>query len=338
MTGKGGDIIVEDDMINPYEAESEALRDHAIRFHKNVLTSRLDDPKAGRRVIVEQRTHNKDLSAHVLKEEEGWVHLNLEQVASRPTVIDFPISRRTVERKPGDLIEPRRMGQKEVDNAKKAMGTRAFVAQHQQNPTAEEGNIIRRDWWRRWRIPPEGADITVQSWDMTFKETESGSYVVGQVWKKRGPNFYLMDQFRKRVDFADTIPAILNLSTSWPEATAKLIEEKANGPAIMSQLRSRLDGMVPIEPSGTKVARAQAVAPLIEAGNVYLPADADWADDFIEECAAFTGAKRETNDQVDAMSQALIWLHGLDFHVPEADEEVGTWLDTHDQQIAGGFQ
>jgi predicted phage terminase large subunit-like protein len=340
LTGKGGDVIVEDDMLNPQEAESAAARYHMVSMHKNVLSSRLDNPKTGARVVVEHRTHHLDLSNHILTNEKGWTHLSLPLVADAKKTITFPVSGRVVEREFGDLLIPERIGQKEIEDLKSAMGTRTFVAQCQQNPTAEEGNILKRNWWKFWTSKPEGADITIQSWDMTFKKTENGSFVVGQVWKKRGPNLYLMEQFRDRVDFAGTIPAVLAMTGKWIESTAKLIEDAANGPAIISQLSSRIDGIVPIKPSGTKIARAQAVAPLVEAGNVFLPNPQEnpWVYDFIEECAAFKGATGETNDQVDAMSQAITWLHELGNQAPVDIEGDFNLLDEQDIQIAGGFR
>lgn len=338
MTGKGGDIIVEDDMLNPQEADSSAARSHTISMHKNVLSSRLDNLAEGIRVIVEQRTHYKDLTNHVLTNEKGWHHLCLPMIADKKTQIIFPVSKNEIWRLPGGILASRRLGKKEIDNLKSDMGTRTWIAQAQQNPTSEEGNIIKRDWWKFWHKPPEGANYSVQSWDMTFKKTEEGSYVVGQVWKKRGAQYFLMDQFRARVDFAETIPSILSLSGKWPEALGKLIEEAANGPAIMSQLQTRLDGIIPIKPSGTKVARAQAVAPLIEAGNVVLPHPslAPWVHDFIEECAAFKGVNGEINDQVDAMSQALSWLHDLDYQVQDFSPDV-SWMEDSMDDAIGGF-
>lgn len=338
ITGKGGDVIVEDDMLNPQEAESEASRSHSIGMHKNVLSSRLDNPKEGCRVIVEQRTHYKDLTGHVLKNEEGWTHLILPMVAEDKIKIIFPLSGREVIREKGDLLNPQRIGDKEVADMKKTMGTRTWVAQGQQNPTSEEGNILRRNWWKFWHEPPQGADLTLLSWDMNFKETKSGSYVVGQVWKKRGSHFYLMDQWRDRVDFVECIPAMLSMKGKWPEATAVLVESAANGPAIISQLEGKIPGMIPIKAEGAKISRAQAVAPFVEAGNVHIPDPIthDWVHDFIEECAAFKGATGETNDQVDAFSQSLNWMNSLLQYVPPTETE--TWLTTDEYQNAGGFQ
>lgn len=337
LTGKGGDVVVEDDMLNPNEAESIAARYHSISMHKNVLSSRLNNPKEGRRVIVEQRTHNQDLTANVLLNEKDWTHLVLPLRAEKKTIITFPVSKKEIVRNDGELINPIRHGEAEVAEMKLTMGTRTFLAQCQQNPSSEEGNIIKREWWKRWRELPAGFDITIQSWDMSFKKTESGSFVVGQVWKKRGANFYLIDQYRARVDFTGTISAVLGMTGKHIESTAKLVEEKANGPAIISALQNKISGIIPINPQGSKLARCQAVAPIVEAGNVYLPDPIanPWVHDFIEECAAFRGGDGEYNDQVDAMSQALLWMNELNYHVPEMDMEEGSFIG--DDQAVGGF-
>jgi len=121
-----------------------------------------------------------------------------------------------------------------------------------------------------------------------------------------GSCYLLGDQIRGRMDCPSTVKAVRHLSDRWPGTLAKLIEDKANGSAIIQMLAHEIVGIIPVNPEGGKVARAQAVAPLIEAGNVYLPHPqyAPWVNDFIEESAAFPNAAHD--DQVDAMTQALL--------------------------------
>jgi predicted phage terminase large subunit-like protein len=129
-----------------------------------------------------------------------------------------------------------------------------------------------------------------------------------------------MDQVRDRMDFPGTIAAVRRLTARWPLAAAKLIEDKANGSAVIQTLAHELPGIIPVEPLGGKVSRAAAVSPRIESGNVYLrhPAFAPWVNDFIEECANFPFGRND--DQVDAMSQALARLNVL----PLVQQEVDT--------------
>lgn len=105
--------------------------------------------------------------------------------------------------------------------------------------------------------------------------------------------------------FTKTLRAIKNMTIKYPEAKLKLIEDKANGPAIISTLRQEISGIVPVNPRGSKEERAAAISPEIEAGNVYLPSPsrAPWINDYIEEWAAFPFG--ENDDQVDATTQAL---------------------------------
>lgn len=341
ITGKGGDVIVEDDMLNPLEADSEAARRHSLDMHKNVLSTRLDNPKTGARVIVEQRTHDQDVSGYVLKNENGWRHLCLPLIADEPKKIIFPLSGRVVEREVGDLLIPDRQGKKEAEDMKRTMGTRTFFAQAQQKPTSEEGNILKRQWWRTYDELPSGFDIAIQSWDMSFKETKSGSFVVGQNWRKRGADFYLVDQCRDRMDFAATCTALTAFSGKHKEAAAIIVEDAANGPAIISTLKQKIAGIIAVPPHGSKLARAQAAAPVVESGNVYLPNPAKhpWVFDFIEECAAFKGVSGEINDQVDAFSQAITWLRQLAYAEVDIDDGLGDsfLLTREEQMVAGGF-
>ena len=122
------------------------------------------------------------------------------------------------------------------------------------------------------------------------------------MWGRVGASKYLLDQDRDRRDFPRSVDAVRRLTARWPVARLKLIEDKANGPAVISTLKNEIAGIVPVMVRDSKLARAHAVSPDIEAGNVFLPF-APWADGFIEECASFPNGAND--DQVDAMAQAL---------------------------------
>ena len=155
--------------------------------------------------------------------------------------------------------------------------------------------MFKRTWWRYWRpahleLPPilvrlpngevekivavalpAQFDQVAQSWDLAFKDLSTSDYVVGQVWAARGADRFLLDQRRERMDMPRTLNAIRAMSAKWPQATAKLVEDKANGPAVIASLRHEIEGLIAVNPEGGKQARAAAVSPQIEAGNVYLP-------------------------------------------------------------------
>jgi predicted phage terminase large subunit-like protein len=150
---------------------------------------------------------------------------------------------------------------------------------------------------------PARFEEQLQSWDMAFKDTKNSDYVVGQVHAARGGDRYLLDQIRDRLDLPGTLLAVRRLSAQWPNVHLKLVEDKANGPAVIQSLRHEIGGLVEVNPAGGKISRAAAASPQLESGNWYLPHPMlkSWVEGFIEECAAFPAAAHD--DQVDAWSQ-----------------------------------
>ena len=330
-TGEGGDRIVCDDPHNVQEAESDAIRKATVDWWDVVISTRVNDPKTATKVVVMQRCHQQDLSGHLL-EQGGWEHLSLPaeyEGSGCTTSIGWSDPRTTH----GELLWPERFGPNEIESLKISLGSYAAAGQLQQRPSPAGGGLIKRHWFRYWQprganlppVPvtlPDGTvtaitavevpyrvDEQIQSWDCAFKDLETSDYVVGQAWARAGSAFLLADQVRARMDCPTTVRAIRELSQKWPGTLAKLIEDKANGSAVIQMLSRELPGLLPVNPSGGKIARASAVSPLIEAGNVYLPHPdyAPWVRDFIEECAAFPYGAHD--DQVDAMTQALLRWH-----------------------------
>jgi predicted phage terminase large subunit-like protein len=327
-TGEGGDRIVADDPLNAKQSRSDADRGFVNTWWDETMSTRFNQANASA-VIVMQRLHEDDLTGHLI-EQGGWHHLCLpaEYEPKHPFVYPPTVTldtgrelagdRRT---EPGELLEPVRLSEKRLAQLRLSLGSYAYAGQMQQNPSPLEGGMFKRDWWKHWTVetlPPVWQSM-IASWDMTFKDTESASasYVVGQVWGCDGADRYLLAQLRAQLGFSDTQKAVRALSEYMPEARGKLVEEKANGAAVIDSLRSKITGLIPIQPEGGKEVRAAAVEPIVEAGNVYLPADglfipcpagyeATSVTDFIEECAVFPNGTHD--DQVDAMSQALNWL------------------------------
>jgi predicted phage terminase large subunit-like protein len=170
----------------------------------------------------------------------------------------------------GELLWPARFDAEAVERLKRTLGSYAAAGQLQQRPAPAEGGILKRHWWKLCREMPRQFDELIQSWDCSFKETSSSDYVVGQVWGRIGAGKYLVDQVRRRMDCPTTIQEILRFSERYPKAQTKLIEDKANGPAVIAMLKHHLPGLIAVNPEGGKEARAHAVSPQIEAGNVYL--------------------------------------------------------------------
>lgn len=321
LTGKPVDVLIIDD---PYkdekQADSKAWRQTVQRFWQSVALTRL--APGAPVVIVQTRWRKDDLSGWLRSEHpDEWTALTIAAQAIDPMKLpeddpDFgkpdPLGR-----EPGEFMESaRRRTLRDWAKKMREVGSRVWNALYQGRPSPVEGGILKRDWWRRydnelWIERPNGArealgfDEVLMSWDMAFKDTDSSDYVVGQVWGRRGVDAYLLEQVRGRWDFVETCNQFEQLAARWPQAVLKIVEDKANGPAVIASLRLKVAGIVPEEPQGSKEARARAVSPLVEAGNVWLPAPAlaPWVGALVEECAGFPTATND--DQVDALTQAL---------------------------------
>lgn len=333
VTGKGGNILVVDDPQDPLTAESEAIRSTTNQFMDKVWPTRLDDKKNGVMVVVMQRLHEEDVTGHLLDQEDDWTLLKLEGEAERKTIIRFPLSKELLIRPEGDILHPEREGPKQIASMKRKLGSMAFGAQYQQDPSPAEGNMLKWRWWNFYRELPPHLDLMIQSWDLAFKDLKKSDFVAGQVWGKKGAKKYLIHGIRKRLNIKATMEAMRALALTYPDAVMKLVEDKANGPAVMSLLEDELEGLIAVNPEGGKESRAAASAPTVEAGDVYLPCMADpeewnntpvknrtkamlealllpeWVQDFIHNCSVFPNGKND--DDVDAFTQAMIKIKSI---------------------------
>lgn len=316
LTGRPVDLLLIDDPVKDrQQADSEAYREAAWNWWTDVARTRLA-PNAPA-ILIMTRWHEDDLGGRILASEGGseWRVLRIPAQADHDPVKgeSDPIGREVGEFLPSAREWP--PGRWEA--VRRDVGLRSWNALYQANPSPLEGSIWLRAWWRRydqpiWQDQPDGTKLVpgrgvelLQSWDMAFKDTKTSDFVVGQVWAKIDGHAYLVDQIRARMDFVGTLAAVNRLTARWPQARTKLIEDKANGPAVIAALKSTGYGLIPVEPDGGKEARASAVSPVIEGGNVWVPATqlSHIGDDLIEESAAFPNATHD--DQVDAASQAL---------------------------------
>jgi len=321
-TGLRADRVVGDDLIKVQEARSKPALEQAIAFWDKTLSTRAKDSKTFAQVMIAQRVHEDDPPGHILRR-GGYEHLCL------PT--EFDPKRRSVtmggkwsdpRQERGELLFPDFLGPEAVADAKLTLGSDGYAAQHDQLPSPAEGGMLKRTWWKHqaWAEWYVGRiDEWAMSIDAAFKDTSKSDYVVLQVWVRRGASAYLRKQVRGRMDFVRTCEVIERTWKEFPEVGAVLIEDKANGPAILASLRDRIPGLVAVDPGArSKEARAAAITPFVEAGNVVLPfpGQSDWVNDgwtgtrgeepvgaFLEEMSAFPKGKND--DCVDALSQML---------------------------------
>jgi len=350
LTGRPVDAMVIDDPFKDAEqADSEYYRDRVWDWWQSVVGTRL--APGAPVIVILTRWHEDDLAGRLVAAEDGhrWRVINIPALADHDPEKG---QRDLLGRKPGEwLTSARRRTTAQWEAIRVQAGTRVFNALYQGRPSPDSGNVWQRPWWRRydtmlWSQHPDdpqaylvhGMDEVIQSWDMAFKDTKGSDFVVGTVWARKGAQVYLLDKVHKRLSFTDTLTQFEAMVRRWPQATTKLVEDKANGTAVIDQLRRKIPGIVPVNPTDSKYGRATAVDPFIEAGNVWLPETriaitGSDPESLIDEAAAFPNGAHD--DQVDATSQALarlllragqgsVWLQHLKTQTSDNDgEEAG---------------
>lgn len=322
ITGNPADLLIVDD---PYktmaEADSKSWQDTVFDVWFSAIKQRVS--ARCKFIIVHTRWNEDDLIGYLLTNEpDEWFEIKFPMLAEDLEEITG--------RKPGDALLPESgkttaWAEKErtsyLRDPSKG-GVRVWNASYQQRPSSLEGNMIKREYWQKYKLTIAMQKsgffpVKIQSWDCALKDTSDP--VAGQLWGKSGANYYLLDRKGGRMDIVQTMDGITAWSDKYPDATAKLIEDKANGSAIMRMLQSKIHGLIPINPATSKTERVNTILPLLIAHNVFIPDEievepgvfvkCEWAEDIIEQCASFKPNKKvQRDDEVDAMSQALNWL------------------------------
>ncbi len=308
LTGRGGDIIILDDVIKPEEANSETTRNSVNDWYRSTLASRLNDKASGAIICVMQRLHENDLSG-VLLEQGGWDHLSLPAIATEDQSII--LARGGVHRRrQGEVLHPEREPLEVLTELKASMGSHAFEAQYQQQPLPAEGNLFRAEWLKTY-APQSGARPTgtiIQSWDTAIKTGSSNDYSACITARLVGREIHIIDVWRGRVEFPDLLRKTIELAQR-RRASTLIIEDKASGQQLLQALRAESPRGVPmpigITPEQDKYSRAAGVSSMIEAGQLFLPEEALWLADFLKELLAFPNSRFD--DQVDAIAQLLAW-------------------------------
>lgn len=334
-TGRHPDRRVIDDPTKPKDAmrsrsQLETALQAAEDWYRGTLSSRQANPKTSSTVLIMQRLHDRDLTGIFETEErDAWTFLRLPMrfEAKHRSVTRWFVGE--IERTGGDrrdadgeLLNPERYDETETEKLERSMGSSVAAAQLQQRPTKLGGSIFRAEWIQYWGHPtskfptlPHRPKL-IQAWDLTFKGASATgsrrSWTVGQVWAAKGADFFLVAQERGQWEFLEALHALLRLTNREPKATRKLIEDAANGAAAERTLRRKVSGIKLVPTGGGSEARADAVSPLWESMNVWLPhpSIAPWVkngrDGFIDELLAFPNGAAD--DQVDASTHALVDL------------------------------
>jgi predicted phage terminase large subunit-like protein len=342
ITGRGFKVLIVDDAVKDFaDAHSEAKRKALWNWWTANASTRQNGPWLV--LFIGTRWHEDDVLGRLLSPEfEGdtdrWEVIKFPALAEEHDVLG---------RQPGEPLLSPLMDETVAEATarweavKRSVGSYNWNALYQQRPSSPKGAIFDIGWWRFWTTNPANVskahvdgcggglcDCTpdgkvvllpdlssarwMDSWDMAFKATDASDYVVGQRWAQQGALKYLIHQERKRMTFTQTLARV----RVWTEVGVtpyaqmvyeRLVEDKANGTAVIDTLKEEIAGMVPVNPTESKEARARAVTPDVEAGNVLLPYPGDkgneWVPDLLSELRDFPSGAHD--DQVDALTQAL---------------------------------
>ena len=336
-TGWHFDYRVVDDPHKP-QAISKVTLEESHKWWSSTFPSRAKELSTVRTVVVMQRLHTRDMAA--LAEDDGYVMLRIPmrfnpKVYSLPSAPD-PVKWTDPRTEKGQLMWPSRFPEDEVKKLERRLGPAETAGQLQQMPVAEGGSCFKQEWFRTWVRPgpharaenrqewaqnhnsnygvgnwmelPETFDQTICSWDCAFKDKDTSDYVCGQVWGRSGRNFFLLWEECDRMDFSQTCEAVKRMAQRFPGAQPIIIEDKANGIAVINTLMEEIYGLQEVDPQGGKISRANATTGTYAAGEVYHPAPDihPWIIDHDKELTDFPFGSND--DRVDAMSQALIFL------------------------------
>jgi predicted phage terminase large subunit-like protein len=305
LTGRGGDLIIIDDPQKAADAGSDTRRESLYQWATETLFTRLDDKLTGSIILVQQRLHEEDLSGQLLRTGE-WYPIILPAIATRDEQIC--LGRRPElrfhDRHVGDLLDPTREPLYLLDNLKREMGTSAFVAQYQQDPLPPDGDIIKLDWFKRYRDLPSDSEV-IFSVDTASKAGLRNDWSVIAVWWVERERYYLAYVWRRRVEYPELRASLIEMAERLrPDRI--LIEDKGAGIGLIQDLRAAEEAypIIAYDPGSVdKETRMRVQSAKIESGFVFLPPQAPWLGEFLAEVQRFPNGAHD--DQIDAMSQVL---------------------------------
>ncbi len=305
ITGMGGDYIIIDDPVkNREEANSLTMREKLWDWFTSTLYTRQE--KDASILLTLTRWHEDDLAGRLMELEKKDPEADQWEILMLPAICEEAERHPLDPREDNMALWPGKYTYTDLRKIKATIGTYDWSAMYQQKPQPAGGVIFRREWMNKiYRELPAGA-ILIQSWDLPFKNSESSAKCAGIVMARKGAEIFFVDVVNDKMDFPTSATAIRSLTAKHPRARAKVVEDKANGPAIISYLQKDIPGMIAFNPKGSKEDRALSVSPYFEAGNVYFPEYAPWKGDLISDLLRFpSGVYKDT---VDATVQGILYL------------------------------
>lgn len=323
VVGRGANgLILDDPYKNRAEADSESVCKSLEEWYTSSFRSRLRGD--GFIIIIQQRWNKRDLIQFLLDKDKEDPNLDPDykwRIIELKALIEDDDDARTdpLKRKVGESLWPEAFPPKVMLQMKKDVGTRDWNALYRQQPSDAQGEIYHRNWWNYWcesycaadhdhHPLPKEFDDSMQMWDMSFKDLATSDYVVGLVGKRKGANLYVIDRNKAIANVKKSCDMIRYTSAKHQDVMKIGIEDKANGPAVITTLKDEIAGIIAIKAEGSKESRWQASAAAVESGNVYLPYSATWKEDFIEVCAAVPHGKHD--DDADSIAHMILQMLG----------------------------
>jgi len=317
VTGKGADLLIIDDPHSEQEAAiastNPEIYDKVYEWYSSGPRQRLQP--GGAIIVVMTRWAKRDLTGRIVK---SWVDKDGEEWE----IIDFPAILPS-----GKPLWPEFWSLKELESLKLELPLSKWNAQYQQQPTSEDGAIVKREWWKIWEHErPPNCEFVIQSWDTAFTKNERSDYSACTTWgvfymneNEEDPHVILLDALKKRMEFPELKETAYQHYMEW-EPDAFVVEAKAAGSPLIYELRQRGIPVQEFTPTrgNDKIARINSVSDLFASGKVWAP-PTRWAEEVIEEMAAFPNS--EHDDLVDSSTQALIRFRKGGFLRLDSDEK-----------------
>jgi len=316
MTGRGGDVVILDDILDEQDALSDTAMENTWEWFTSGPRQRLQPN--GAIVVINTRWKTDDLTGRLLKQ-QGQLKADQWEVLEFPAILPS-----------GNPLWPGFWSADELEKVKLSIGIKKWNAQWQQQPTDDEGAILKREWWRKWkREEPPQCDYIIQSYDTAYSKKETADFSVISTWgvfvpsADDGPNLMLLAVKKGRWDFPELKRVARSEYQYWNPDNV-LIEAKATGTPLQHELRRMGIPVTMYSPGGRrtgqdKVSRANAVAPILESGMIWYPEMYEWAQELVEECAAFPNGSYD--DQVDSSVMAWMRFRQGNFIALDEDEK-----------------